>query len=609
RHPWVTGLVTATILVSAAFPLGSLRQEMREHRARVLEAERSLIAIDQELDSLHAMHERIATDLGRRNQLRSARWEGPLDDTLREPYLALLAERRERSDDLTPTYWELSRRISKIEGVLGKERVVPVQFAMWTDVAGFAERTGDRRLWLAAQAMLGHDERAITAERYPVTLNGIPTDAELYLFTYREEYQVRADARFPRRLPVPADARGTPLAFPAGSTWKPGEACRVVAAGFVAEDGHVVRDGTVIVTSDDRLVALEHDTWVPLHASRRTVERHSIPTQYPLFRLDANRVRGTNLALPAGSYLLLVTSLEHDPQRFPFVVTEHGTNAVDIDLVPRGTTPAGFVRVPPGWFRSGGDRGRSFQALPPAPRSIEGFWIAHKEVTFREYLAALSWKEHQEPGSTAEHLPMDRRGEDRETFDVDPEAFTIWPPGYADSPVCSIRYEDALFYCAILSERSVREGQPWVYELPWQLSWEKTARGADGRIFPWGGEEDDLLDSWAGDAFDWQLIDGARSRTPAPWIPAPTEHALGDESPYGVLGMTGGVEEYVFREPGEPTSSPARKGGGIGNPDPTAHRMPRVVPHATQPSRGYGFRVVARRRDDPPQGLRGAVEK
>ena len=58
------------------------------------------------------------------------------------------------------------------------------------------------------------------------------------------------------------------------------------------------------------------------------------------------------------------------------------------------------------------------------------------------------------------------------------EPVPSWRP---DLPVLNVDWHCATAYAAWKAER---EGTPW--RLPWDLEWEKAARGVDGRIFPWG---------------------------------------------------------------------------------------------------------------------------
>jgi formylglycine-generating enzyme required for sulfatase activity len=84
---------------------------------------------------------------------------------------------------------------------------------------------------------------------------------------------------------------------------------------------------------------------------------------------------------------------------------------------------------------------------------------------------------------------------------------------------------DALAYCRWLSEVTGK-----LYSLPSEAEWEKAARGADGRIYPWG-------DHW--DATRCNSKEGDQGNTTP--VGAYPEGA----SPYRLLDMTGNVWEWT----------------------------------------------------------------
>ena len=99
-----------------------------------------------------------------------------------------------------------------------------------------------------------------------------------------------------------------------------------------------------------------------------------------------------------------------------------------------------------------------------------------------------------------------------------------WPP---DWPVVGIDAHDAAAYAAW---RAARSGLP--IRLPAEEEWEKAARGIDARAWPWG------------DRFDPTFAHMRTSRAGGPGL-APTPAFPVDRSPYGVLGMAGGVREWT----------------------------------------------------------------
>ena len=96
-----------------------------------------------------------------------------------------------------------------------------------------------------------------------------------------------------------------------------------------------------------------------------------------------------------------------------------------------------------------------------------------------------------------------------------------------DFPVTMIDCHCATSYAQWFS---LHTGQSW--RLPFELEWEKSARGVDGRIYVWGNEFDP---SWACMRFSHQ--DGMRMTT--------IHDFPLDKSVYGVRGMMGNVRDWT----------------------------------------------------------------
>ena len=117
-------------------------------------------------------------------------------------------------------------------------------------------------------------------------------------------------------------------------------------------------------------------------------------------------------------------------------------------------------------------------------------------------------------------------------------------------PVLAVRYEDAIAYARW---RSGRDG--FRYRLPTELEWERAARGADGRSFPWGNR------------FDANFCKMAKSRA-VESQPEPVGVFPYDRSPFGACDMAGGVRDWV-----ESSNDPhAIVRGGFWNGDDRACR-------------------------------------
>jgi formylglycine-generating enzyme required for sulfatase activity len=94
------------------------------------------------------------------------------------------------------------------------------------------------------------------------------------------------------------------------------------------------------------------------------------------------------------------------------------------------------------------------------------------------------------------------------------------PAGLGDHPVTFVDWFAARACCAWADGR-----------LPTEAEWEKAARGTDGRIYPWGSEEDATRA-----AVGLGLKQGATR---------PVDGNPAGASPYGVLGLAGNVWEWV----------------------------------------------------------------
>jgi len=135
---------------------------------------------------------------------------------------------------------------------------------------------------------------------------------------------------------------------------------------------------------------------------------------------------------------------------------------------------------------------------PAREVQLEGFYIDEHEVTFIEYMTFVD---------------LNR----------------VSPPKLYDNPrfngrlqpVVGIGWEEADAYCRWVGKR-----------LPSEAEWEKAARGADGRRYPWGSEPDASRVNHRG------MMDNYRYTAPVGDFPE-------GNSPYGAMDMAGNVWEWT----------------------------------------------------------------
>ena len=95
-------------------------------------------------------------------------------------------------------------------------------------------------------------------------------------------------------------------------------------------------------------------------------------------------------------------------------------------------------------------------------------------------------------------------------------------------PVVNVAWDDAVAFCRWLTRATHR-----TFRLPTEAEWEKAARGADGRLYPWGN-------AWEPDRLNCLPNPAA---TPGATTPVGRFSPSGD-SPYGAADMSGNVWEW-----------------------------------------------------------------
>jgi len=101
-----------------------------------------------------------------------------------------------------------------------------------------------------------------------------------------------------------------------------------------------------------------------------------------------------------------------------------------------------------------------------------------------------------------------------------------YPAEKADHPVVGVSFLDAVAFC-----RWARDLTGLAVRLPSEPEWEKAARGADGRLFPWGNQ--------------WEDGRANTAETKLGTTTPVTQFSPAGDSPYGVAGMAGNVQQWT----------------------------------------------------------------
>ena len=203
---------------------------------------------------------------------------------------------------------------------------------------------------------------------------------------------------------------------------------------------------------------------------------------------------------------------------------------------------ASVVQVPAGWFDMGSDDGDVDEG-PRRDVYLDAFEIDKYEVTNGQYARFLRAKGREGPRRPAgRYLHL--------TFHHPPDwAGSRYPAGEAMYPAAGVGWEEAAEYCAWVGKR-----------LPTEAEWEKAARGADGRNYPWGPVWDPGKANIGDRNLHYTIPVGSYPR---------------GASPYGALDMAGNVWEWVsdLYDRQYYTYAPVRN--PLGPPSGTGERMVR----------------------------------
>ena len=215
--------------------------------------------------------------------------------------------------------------------------------------------------------------------------------------------------------------------------------------------------------------------------------------------------------------------------------------------------------VPTGRFTMGSaEAGAQPNEAPETPVVLSCFYMARVPITNEQY-------EIFAPTHAAKRAP--------------------WADGR--HPVLYVSWNEAAAFCEWLSKREGR-----TYRLPTEAEWEYSARGQDGRVFPWG--------NWSSVGLFANFAD---ARTNFPWRDASFDDGFAETapvgsfprgaSPFGIEDLSGNVFEWCL-DCYEPY-----KGKEILNPKNLSKGRQRVYRGGSWKSRMSSLRASARAFNEP----------
>lgn len=175
--------------------------------------------------------------------------------------------------------------------------------------------------------------------------------------------------------------------------------------------------------------------------------------------------------------------------------------AVEEVLIPAGEFTIGSTDEDIDWYVKeffSESRDWYLDETPQQKVDLKEFYIDKYEVTVAQYKRFMEETQHPVP-----------KFFDNNKFNQ------------ASHPVVGVSWQDAADYCHWRGK-----------ELPMEVEWEKAARGADSRYYPWGSLPDNTKANIRG------REDGYRYTAPVGQFPD-------GESPYGAMDMAGNVWEWT----------------------------------------------------------------
>lgn len=303
--------------------------------------------------------------------------------------------------------------------------------------------------------------------------------------------------------------------------------------------------------------------------TRRMVAPHAEECGVSPVALDALTEGAYRLQAHLDGRAVLTTSV---------VIKSGRATRLRLSLLPSGGIPSGFIHIPAGNFYFGSP----YDAyLPPTEHALPDFLISMTPVTAGAYLRFINALHRTEPSVARRRVPRGRDGRSMAWVADNHTGEWRLPDGHHPGgawrdqmPVVGISVHDAEAFC-----RYFHQTHGHAVRLPTEIEWEKAARGAEGRRYPWG-------DEWV----------PGYAMVPGTWTglwPPPVGHATEDRSSCGVWDCAGGVREWTATIEDRPRRRHGVRGGSFMTAgDPGRSLFARAYAAAQHTAPDLGFRLV-----------------
>jgi iron(II)-dependent oxidoreductase len=226
------------------------------------------------------------------------------------------------------------------------------------------------------------------------------------------------------------------------------------------------------------------------------------------------------------------------------------------------------VEVPAGPFIMGSDNADSDEA-PRHAVKLPTFYIDRYEVTNSQFRAFVE--------ATGYQTDAEKAGQAAQADQKSQKSWKDYAQGKDDHPVVKVSWNDALAFCKWMGKR-----------LPTEEEWEKTARGSDERIYPWG----DKFDASRANV----KLTGLRGTAAVGSFPT-------GASPYGAQDMAGNVGEWTaspylgypgstYQDPSYSEEFKVTRGGGWLDDEQRARTTSRNAADPLTANEVIGFRCA-----------------